>query len=106
MPHSPDRDSCSILSASSRLRFSMLLDMWFIFAAGQTVLLAVVLVAVLLWRGRATRAALVTMESRCNAAQAALEDGRKQLETRGATRSWIEELTARLQALDAQSASM
>ncbi len=83
----------------------MLLDIWVIFAAGLTLLLAIGGVAALVWRSRSAGKGRAELEARCEAARVALEEGKALLEARGATRDWKQELTARLEALDAQAAS-
>lgn len=82
----------------------MLLDIWVIFAAGLALLLAVVAIAALAWRGRAAGKGRAELEARCEAARVALEEGKALLDARVAMRDWKQELTARLEALDAQAA--
>jgi hypothetical protein len=83
----------------------MLLDIWVIFTAGLVLLLTLVSSVLLLWRGRSAAKARAELESRCDAARAALEEGKALLEARAATRDWKQELTARLEALDAEAAA-
>ena len=83
----------------------MLLDMWVIFAAAQLLLLALGCAAFTTWRLRAVRRGNAELEASCEAARAALEEGRKLLETRVAARDWQQELTMRLEALDGETAS-
>jgi hypothetical protein len=83
----------------------MLLDIWVIFAAGLVLLLTLVSTALLLWRGRSAAKARAELESRCDAARAALEEGTTLLNARVATRDWKQELTSRLEALDAEAAA-
>ena len=82
----------------------MLLDMWVIFAAAQLLLVAIGFAVFTTWRLRAARRGNTEMEARCDAAGAALEEGRKLLEARIATRDWQQELTARLEMLDGEAA--
>jgi hypothetical protein len=83
----------------------MLLDMWVVFAVGLTWLLAVVAAALLGWRAAALGRVRAELDQRCTAAQAALEEGKKLLEARPPARDWKQELTARLETLDAQAKS-
>lgn len=83
----------------------MLLDIWVIFAAGLVLLLTLVSTVLLLWRGRSAAKARAELESRCDAARAALEEGKALLEARVATRDWKQELASRLEALDAEAAT-
>ena len=82
----------------------MLLEMWVIFAAAQLLLLAVGFAAFMTWRLRTVRRGNVELEASCEAAGAALEEGRKLLETR-ATRDWQQELNMRLEVLDGEAGS-
>lgn len=82
----------------------MLLDIWVIFAAGLVLLLTITGIALLVWRGRSAGKARIELESRCEAARAALEEGKALLQARVATRDWKQELTSRLEALDAEAA--
>jgi hypothetical protein len=83
----------------------MLLEMWVIFAAAQLLLLALGFAAFMTWRLRTVRRGNVELEASCEAAGAALEEGRKLLETRGATRDWQQELNMRLEVLDGEAGS-
>ena len=82
----------------------MLLDMWVVLAAGLALVIAVALVALLGWRARALTRVRAELDTRCKAAQAALEEGKKVLESRATARDWKQELTTHLAALDAQAA--
>jgi len=82
----------------------MLLEMWVIFAAAQLLLLALGFAAFMTWRLRTVRRGNVELEASCEAAGAALEEGRKLLETR-ATRDWQQELNMRLEVLDGEAGS-
>ena len=83
----------------------MLLDMWVIFAAAQVLLLALGFAGFMTWRLRGVRRGNVELEASCEAAGAALEEGRKLLETRAAARDLHQELTLRLEVLDGEAAS-
>lgn len=83
----------------------MLLDMWVIFAAAQLLLSVLAFAAFVAWRLRTVRRGNVDLEARCEAAGAALEEGRTLLETRVAARDWQQELTQRLELLDVEAAS-
>jgi len=82
----------------------MLLDMWVVFAAGLALVIAVALAALLGWRVRALASVRAELEKRCKAAQAALEEGKKVLESRPTARDWKQELAAHLEVLDTQAA--
>ena len=81
----------------------MLLDIWVIFAAGLALLLALAGTATLVWRSRAAGKSRVELELRCEAARVALEEGKALLEARAASRDWKQQLTSRLEALDADA---
>ncbi len=83
----------------------MLLDIWVIFSAGLTLLLAIGSAAALAWLGRSAGKGRAELEARCEAARVALEEGKALLDARVASRDWKQELTARLEALDAQAAA-
>lgn len=83
----------------------MLLDIWVIFATVLLLLLAIGCAAGLAWRGRAAGKGRMELEARCEAARVALEEGSALLDARVATRDWKQELTARIDALDAEAAA-
>jgi len=83
----------------------MLLDIWVIFAAGLVLLLALAGTGLIAWRARTGGKARAELEARCEAARVALEQGKALLDARAALRDWKQELTSRLEALDAEAAS-
>ena len=82
----------------------MLLDIWLIYGAALVVLLALIAVTLLAWRSRSAGKVRGELESRCEAARLALEEGKALLAARTSARDWKQELTARLEALDAEAA--
>lgn len=83
----------------------MLFDIWVIFAAGLTLLLCVGATVVLALRVRSAGKGQAELAAKCEAARVALEEGKALLDARIAIRDWKQELTARLEALDAQAAT-
>ncbi len=84
---------------------AMLLDIWVIFATGLVLVLTLASAGFLIWRGRSAGKTRAELESRCEAARVALEEGAKLLAARAATRDWKQELTARLEVLDTEAAA-
>ncbi len=83
----------------------MLLDIWVIFAAGLTLLLSIGGAVVAALRARSAGKMRAELEKKCEAARVALEEGKALLDARTSTLDWKQELTTRLEALDAQAAT-
>jgi hypothetical protein len=83
----------------------MLLDIWVIFAAGLTLLLSISGTVVVALRARSAGKVRAELEKKCEAARVALEEGKALLDARTSTRDWKQELTARLESLDARAAT-